>query len=195
MADPYGIDLLLSDDGDLVVSPSGDITTITGAMNCAQTVVQRLRTRPGELPLHLDWGSTLDAIVGTKALDETIAAAYAANEARALIDSDRRFLAVRDVQAQTAEGDVTRVAVRITLALALGEEVTVGDVATPRLDEVLVDDASTLADFDSSGDAALLDGLEDAAEAYDPEDETPELEEFLGEEDGTIYDPDSNEMF
>jgi hypothetical protein len=50
--DPYGTDLLLTDDGDFSVTPSGQLALLSGPLNCAQALTMRLKTAPGELALQ-----------------------------------------------------------------------------------------------------------------------------------------------
>lgn len=53
------------DDDDLKISSTSDLTAVTGRMNLTQAIVNRLRTAPGELTLHPDYGCRLVLLIGT----------------------------------------------------------------------------------------------------------------------------------
>ena len=180
--DPYGIDLRLSDQGDLVVAPNGALTSIDGPENCAQALAMRIRTYPGELPLALDYGSHLASkLVGQKAGDPDLARSVANVELRALIEADPRFLSARDIQARDVTDDGTRLAVSLLLRLAGGEQLAVGDLADVRLDEI-----SAASVIDPTLDDDALDAVDDLAfltDDSDDLDELPDLAAFLETDD------------
>ena len=173
--DPYGVDLRLSDDGDLVVDRTGALTAITGTENCAQALVLRARTYPGELPLQQDFGSGLEAaLIGQKSLDPELAQARANVELRAIVESDRRFLAARNIEARDVTPDGTKLAVRLTLVLANGEQLQVSDLADVRTDEVTEaptadstldsEDLDAIADFSFLGDDDVAADVDELAQ-------------------------------
>lgn len=177
--DPYGIDLRLSDQGDLVVAPNGALTAVSGPENCGQALALRVRTHPGELPLQIDYGSHLASkLVGQKANDPDLARSIANVELRALVEADRRFLAARDIQATDLTADGTRLAIRLLLRLAGGEQLRVGDLGDVRLDEI---SAATVVDptLDDTSIDAVTDDLAFLADANDDLNELPELDSFL----------------
>lgn len=135
--DPYGIDLLLTPDGDLSVNPGGSLAVVAGPENCVQALQLRLRTHPDELPLHDDYGSALAAqAIGTKAGDDQLLAALARVEVQRILEADLRFLAARNLQAQTDPADPQRAQVSMRLELAGGEELIVSDLVEARIDEI-----------------------------------------------------------
>lgn len=98
LSDPYGIDVALGDDGDLVVTAQGAVSDVDGADNVAQALRGRFRTRRGELYLHPDYGTTID--VGGR-VDVDLLRATALQEAGDVLRNDPRFLEVVDVTAST----------------------------------------------------------------------------------------------
>lgn len=182
--DPYGIDVRISDRGDLVVSPSGGLTDITGPENCAQALVLRARCYPGELPLQMDYGSNLAArLIGQKSLDADLARAQTNVELRAIVESDRRFLAARDVSVRDVTQSGDRLSVSLRLELAGGQQLAVGDLANVRIDEITgssVVDPTLLdgSDIDAVDDFAFL------ADDLDDLNELPDLESFLSDTSG-----------
>lgn len=176
--DPYGTDIAMGAGGDLVVTPSGGLADQSGALNCAQALVLRLRTTAGELPLHSDYGSVLLTQIGAKALDDGLAVTKATSELQRILEADTRFLAASDITATSDPANPTVLRVGFALELTGGEAVLVDDAADPRLDEISVNDTPTLDSF--GDDVDLLDGAEVLA---DVDDELPELEQFLGDED------------
>lgn len=185
--DPYGTDVRFSELGDLVVSPTGDLTSITGAENCAQALALRLRTFPGELPLQLAYGSQLAArLVGQKANDPDLARSIANVELRELLRQDRRFLAARDISATDLTPSGDRLAISLTLRLAGGEDLEISSLTDVRVDELVatidpaaidpeldvpIDEFAFLADNEDLDEMPELDDFIDASGLPNPEDE------------------------
>ena len=65
MNDAYlGIDLLFDDEGDLVVSQTGDLGLAVGRACLRQDIQDRLGTLPGDLYAHPDWGCRIGRLLG-----------------------------------------------------------------------------------------------------------------------------------
>lgn len=176
--DAYGIDLRLSSDGDLMVSRTGDLLTVQGPENVAHALTLRMRTYPGELPLHDEYGSALlSKVIGAKSSDDAILASQARIEVQRILESDRRFLAARDVTALVDPDDPTIATVSLTLELAGGDTLLVGDLTRPRIDQVI-----TAAD-------QLDSDLVEASDLFDDED--PDLDDFDDELGAATLDTDS----
>lgn len=175
--DPYGVDVRLTDTGDLAVTRAGDLTAISGPTNCVQAMTLRMRSVPGDLPLHPDYGNDLGSLVGGKSLDTGLIAGRANSLLRDALQSDRRFLAAKDITVAALDDTGQKVGVGLTLQLAGGEQISLLDLADVRLDEidtVQIDSEG----FESDDDLAFLDGLE--------LDEIPDLEESI---DDPAYEP------
>lgn len=162
-AELYGIDLRLTDGGDLAISPSGDLVPCVGATNAAQALVIRLRTPRASLPLHPNYGSGLLQLVGSRSRDAALVAAQANGDLRAALDQDRRFVGIQDVTVTEAG---TAVGVSCSLLLAGGETLTAQDIGMPRTDELAIDVPDLV-------DVAALDdivNLADLVAGVDPDD-------------------------
>lgn len=176
--DGYGTDFALSPAGDLIVTPSGDVAALSGPLNAGQAMLNRLRTTPGELPLHPDYGSSVMELIGTKQLDESLAAAHVTNDLRTLVNADRRFSSAQaTVQRGDANGGSEQV--RVQISLVGGELLTLDSIdslSDVSLDELDVSAPPTLADLTADLDPALS-GIE---ALVDPDDELPELADLIG---------------
>lgn len=64
LADLAGEDIALTEDGDLMDDGFGDLGTVTGIENMAQSVRHRLLTRKGAIPHHPEYGSRLQELIG-----------------------------------------------------------------------------------------------------------------------------------
>ena len=60
-----GIDILFDEDGDLSVSPIGDLEIVSGIECLRQDLRDRLETMPGDLYAHPDWGCSIRLLLGT----------------------------------------------------------------------------------------------------------------------------------
>lgn len=138
--DIYGTDLRLTDSGDIALTASGDLQTITGPEVCVQALTSRVRTYPGELPLHPEYGSHMaDRLIGTHR-DQQLAESVVAGELRILLREDERFTGARNITVDTSDPEAARVAV--TLLLTAGDRVTVDDLSDPSSDLTIEDTAS-----------------------------------------------------
>lgn len=170
MDDPYGIDIALTATGDVVVWPNGAVGTLEGPENAVQAMRLRMRTWPGELTLHPEYGSAFGQIVGKKYSLEVIQA-EGTNEVRRITEQDARFLAGRNVEAHAVEGKPTAVRVAVELTLAGGERVVISDITQPDIEGAVevpdgdLEDLNALADFDEfiAQDDEEADDLRDAA--------------------------------
>ena len=59
-----GKDILFDEEGDLMVSPSGDLETVSGLDCLKQDLRDRLETMPGDLYAHPDWGCNIRMLLG-----------------------------------------------------------------------------------------------------------------------------------
>jgi hypothetical protein len=139
--DPYGVDLLISPSGDLQVGPHGGLSTITGAYNCAQALAMRMKTTPGDLPLHPDYGSRFNSgVVGGKS-DFTALTALASAELARLCKADSRFLGVTNVKVvplnPSSPTPAESASVTATLQLSAGQSLSVADLLNPSVSEVV----------------------------------------------------------
>ena len=84
-----GKDILFDEEGDLMVSPSGDLETISG-LNCLkQDLRDRLETMPGDLYAHPDWGCNIRTMLG--ALSSPLNRALAVRYLRLAVLDDPRI--------------------------------------------------------------------------------------------------------
>lgn len=86
----FGVDLQLDDDGDFVISNTGDIKMIAGTPNVSQGIALKLMLEPGSLKRHLEIGADLGVGVrtlgdGDDATDELL------NRVRRSIEADSRI--------------------------------------------------------------------------------------------------------
>ena len=59
-----GKDILFDEDGDLSVSPTGDLETASGLECLQHDLRDRLETMPGDLYAHPDWGCSIRLLLG-----------------------------------------------------------------------------------------------------------------------------------
>ena len=64
MSEYLGKDILFDEDGDLSVSPTGDLEMATGLECLKQDLRDRLETMPGDLYAHPDWGCRIRQLLG-----------------------------------------------------------------------------------------------------------------------------------
>ncbi len=176
MSDAYGIDLAIGPDGDLVITPTGDAATLSGPENCTQALLLRVRTYPGELPLHPDYGSGLaDRVIGSKGIDSDLMAAQANVDLREIIDSDPRFLSASGITVSEVPENPRAARVGLRLRLADRDELVISDLLDVRVDEI---NPGEVLDVDLDGaDLEFLgedDELPDLELLYDPAPETAE---------------------
>jgi hypothetical protein len=175
--DPYGADLQISDAGDLVVTPTGDLALISGPLNCGQALTLRLRTAAGELPLHPDYGSDLDRrLIASRTSDDELALTSARVLLSKIVRADSRFLAVRDLSTTRLNASGTQLAIACKLALAARDSIAVTSLAAPRGDEI-----SVTTDLPSL-DELTTTAVSDLAFLTDTDldlDELPDLDAFI----------------
>jgi len=162
--DPYGVDLRLTDDGDLALTGTGGLAHVQGALNVAQAMVLRLRTWPGALPLHPDYGNPLEErLVGRHARDFDLSRTEARAVAVAIVDADRRVSAVQNITVDPDDDAALGIRVGMEVVLTSGEVLDVADVLALDLDALdLVD-----VDVESADLGALGTSLDDAPDGAD----------------------------
>jgi phage baseplate assembly protein W len=147
--DPYGTDLLLDQaTGDLIVTPAGGYATVTGPDNVVQALQLRLRTYPGELTMHPEYGNPIAArLVGAKSSDAALAQALANQAFQSAIAGDARMLRARDITAEQDPDAPERVLVAGTIELAAGGALDVADLSAGDATVApVVDDDGTVLD-------------------------------------------------
>jgi len=86
--DYLGKDILFDEEGDLVVSATGDLETVSGLDCLKQDLRDRLETMPGDLYSHPGWGCRIRQLLG--ALSTPLNRALAVRYLRlALLDEPR----------------------------------------------------------------------------------------------------------
>ena len=83
-----GTDVLFDEEGDLVVSRTGDLVLTVGRDCMLQDIRDRLGTLPGDLFVHPDWGCGIGRLLG--ALDTPLNRALAIRYIRHALESDPR---------------------------------------------------------------------------------------------------------
>jgi len=86
--DYLGTDILFDEEGDLSVSPTGDLVTVSGRDCLLQDIRDRLGTIPGDLFAHPDWGCGIGRFLG--AMDTPLNRALAIRHIRHALESDPR---------------------------------------------------------------------------------------------------------
>jgi len=90
MASEYlGTDILFDTEGDLSVSPTGDLTIVRGSDCLLQDVRDRIKTAPGDLYSHPDWGCRIKELLGV--LDTPLNRALAVRYLKLSILNDPRI--------------------------------------------------------------------------------------------------------
>lgn len=67
-----GRDIFVDAEGDLVITPTKDLAQVRYYDNLKQSIINRLRTQQGELPLHPSYGSRLPELVGAPGNEITL---------------------------------------------------------------------------------------------------------------------------
>lgn len=182
MADQYGTDLAISDAGDLIVWPNGELATYSGPDTCIQALRFRVLTMRGELPLHPEAGSGFPKLVGTRNLELLLSEAN--QELRTLLEEDPRFLSAKDLKVTYANDRDPRAAVvSLKLGLAGGDQLQVADLTVPQVDEVLAPEFVDAADLDQ------LQASEDFDFSAQSDDEFAELADFIETADALASTP------
>ena len=86
--DYLGTDVLFDAEGDLAVSPTGDLVTVSGRDCLLQDIRDRLGTLPGDLFAHPDWGCGIGRLLG--AMDTPLNRALAIRHIRFALEADPR---------------------------------------------------------------------------------------------------------
>jgi phage baseplate assembly protein W len=167
--DPYGVDLSISGLGDLVVTPSGALGSIGGPENCVQALTDRLKTPVGSLPMDTNYGTGFQAEVG-KNTNPVVTEARAQQVMSRIVESDKRFLAVKEIKANEVNGSPTTTAVSATLILVTGQQIKIADILTASIEDLIDPEAVTL------GSIEQINALEDQS-FLAPEPEAQELKE------------------
>jgi len=100
---------------DLALSPTGDLELVEDELNLSQAVINRLRTRLGELTElgHPDYGSRLHELIGEPNNERTrsLVKLYVAES----VARDPRVQEVVEVSVQASKEDPSRIDVSITI--------------------------------------------------------------------------------
>lgn len=115
---PLGTDLKIQDEelgSDLAISPSGDLDLVSDEYNLGQAIINRLKTRQGELTDlgHPNYGSRLYELVGEPNNERTrgLVRAYTAE----CIGQDPRVEEVVSIIVKVAKDDPHRIDIDITV--------------------------------------------------------------------------------
>lgn len=115
---PLGCDLKLKDEelgSDLAISPSGDLELVGEDYNLGQAIINRLKTRRGELADlgHPNYGSRLCELVGEPNNERTreVARAYT----KECIGQDPRVREIVGVTVEVPKDDPKRIDINITV--------------------------------------------------------------------------------
>jgi phage baseplate assembly protein W len=168
-SEPLGRDVVLSGDGDLVVWPSGSLGSIEGPPNCVQALTDRLKTPVGSLPMDPNYGTGFQAEVGQN-VNPTVTEARAQQVMSRIVESDKRFLAVKEIKATEVHDEPNTTAVSATLILVTGQEVKIANILTASIEDLIDPEAVTL------GSIEQINALEDQS-FFAPEPEAQELKE------------------
>jgi len=108
---------------DLTISPEGDLMLIEGEENLGQAIINRLRTRVGELRDlgHPRYGSTLYEMIGQPNNDRT--RSLVRMIVRETIMRDRRVKEIISLTITTSKRDLNRLNIRVVIKPIVGEGV------------------------------------------------------------------------
>lgn len=135
--DPFGTDLVVSDEGDLVVWPTGALGVISGPDNAIQALKMRMRTALGDLQQHPSYGSGFHAIIGGKSSRQGITGT-AFQEIRRLLAQDDRFLYAEGASVlERQENGAAAYDVGVTLFLVNGDAMLVQSLTTGAVDSIV----------------------------------------------------------
>lgn len=180
--DPYGVDLAIDpDSGDLIAWPNGALAVKDGADNVVQALYLWIKTTPGEVPLHPDFGSAFaNGVIGGK-FNIVGIEGLARAEFKNILANDNRLLSVSNVTVvENDAGDYGPAAnVSATVYLVGGESVEVLDFAQGVFSTLTdntdvdptpvdpLDDPTFFADQPEYDDLADVDTLASAVEDLD----------------------------
>jgi hypothetical protein len=135
--DPLGVDVMLDATGDFLITGAGCLAITAGPENCVQALMLRMRTSPGDLPLHPDYGSQFNEAVGHKD-DAVMMLGVATADLANLISTDRRFIGVGNVKVRPEETQRgLAYAVSCDLYLTTDAGIEVASLADPRVSSVI----------------------------------------------------------
>lgn len=101
--DLYGVDFAFDVEGDLVVSPSGQVLTVAGADNVKEAVIRRIGTALGESCRHPDYGSRLPDLVGEE--NDDVTWAKAVRTVKQALSLEPRVGQIADVYVKAIDGN------------------------------------------------------------------------------------------
>lgn len=168
-SDPYGVDLVLNGSGDLVVWPNGSLGSIGGPENCVQALIDRLKTPVGSLPMDSNYGTSFQAEIG-KNINPVVLEARAQQSMNRVVESDKRFLAVKEIRALEPRDEANTATISATLILVTGQEVKIANILTASIEDLIDPESVTL------GSIEQITALEDQS-FFASEPEAQELKE------------------
>ena len=137
--DPYGIDIAFDASGDFVVTSTGDLAPSAGPLNVAQAVALRIKTPIGDLPLHIDYGSSIPSqFVGSKAVPAAIATRLQ-GELATMVSQDARVVsAVLTGYQSPASTNLGASSSQFEVLVTVigGTQITLSDVANPQVSDL-----------------------------------------------------------
>ena len=114
----YGVDLAMNPNGDLAVSAAGDLGTVGETQVMAQALMLRIRTQPGDLTLHPEYG--MDLPVGGK-MDPVATGAELNGKLAQVVKGDPRLRRATVTNVSwPANGNYTALVLTVTVELAGG---------------------------------------------------------------------------
>lgn len=124
----FGVDMDLSDDGDLQVSPAtGDWQLTSGVDNLVKALKRRYQTRSGIYPYHPEYGSNLEQYIG-QALDPA-GVTLVRLEAIQTALNEPRVLSVRKVSVNAIQEHVD---VQVTCSVIGGSDIALKNIVLAR---------------------------------------------------------------
>jgi phage baseplate assembly protein W len=101
--DLFGVDFAFDAEGDLIVSPSGQVLTIGGAANVKEAIIRRIGTALGESYKHPDYGSRLPDLVGEE--NDDVTWAKAVRTVKQALNLEPRVREITDVYTRAIDGN------------------------------------------------------------------------------------------
>ena len=128
MGEELGVDLKLRETdlgADLEVTPEGDLELVSGERNLGQAIINRLRTRLGELTDlgHSRYGSSLYEMIGEPNNERT--RAIVRLMVRDAIKMDRRVKEIISIRVTTSKLNPNRLDIQVIVKPVSGEAVTI----------------------------------------------------------------------
>lgn len=117
-----GIDFRMNmDTDDIFITPKDDFSTISYYENLTQAVINRLRTRQGELSLHPNYGSLLHNLLGQKG--NSLVLSEAQQYTREALLQEPRIKTISSIKASFKEGSNKQEIVIEIKIVPIGEQV------------------------------------------------------------------------